>query len=130
MTTSENEFNPQKNLELIKLREKWEAGHFTLDEDSVYGVDEIIRDASKQLDSNPVTALSNNDLPKHKTCQWCKRSSRNYHCDECYNMIRYAAEHIPPRSPFKSDLHPCHICEEGQILTAICPDCMDLLLGL
>ena len=47
--TSKNEPNPTENPILTKLKGKWEAGDFAIDRDSVYGIDEALESAGRQL---------------------------------------------------------------------------------
>ena len=169
MPTSQSEPSPTENPLLNKLKERWEAGDFTTDKDSVYGVDEAIESATEQLGDGlprrgtgpigpdniiPDTINSFEDFisqelakaqvekidsefsppkqdppPNYKMCNFCERINRNNPCDNCYNMIRSAAEFIPTDHILtKEDLHPCVICEESETLTTICITCMNALL--
>ena len=165
--TSNAEPSPIENPLLNKLKEKWEAGDFATDKDSVYGIDETVRDAGKRLtdesiitetgtygvwemedglrkfkpkdpDSTtniqigPLIRPSKDPLPHHKTCRFCASTSRDDYCIACYRMIREAAEWVqhPKKMITENGLHPCVICGDNMILNTICPECMELLLGL
>ena len=49
MTTSASGSNPTENPILTKLKGKWEASDFAIDRDGVYGIDEALESAGKQL---------------------------------------------------------------------------------
>ena len=145
---------PESNEKLKELRRKWEADQFGLGTAGVYAVEEAVKEASEHLtmhddrrqEGETLNDYRSRELRRrqrnghyqeaagsymdrkfgNKLCRICDRKARNDPCDNCYRMVRDAAEWT--ETGVETEVYPCTMCDEPQYAT-ICGTCMDVMLS-
>ena len=126
------------NSKLNELKRKWDEDFFGLDSAGVYGVGEAIEEAIDLISAydrrQPVDNPTSNDEVSRelgrrlgkKTCRICGYQRRNDPCDQCYKMVRDAAEWTDEQCIM--EVYPCAMCDV-EVYSTICGTCMDVMLG-
>ncbi len=127
---------PKDNPKLRELKRKWEEDHFGLDSAGVYGVGEAIEEAINLISAYDhrqpaVNPASNDEVSRElgrqrKTCRICGYQRRNDPCDQCYKMVRDAAEWTDEQCIM--EVYPCAMCD-AEVRSTICGTCMDIMLS-
>ncbi len=97
---------------------------------NMYGADTRERQAGRSLNDRASRELAD-QRHGYKTCIVCELPRRNNPCDDCYNMVRAAAEWVDDPGMIVSEetSHPCLMCGLGDIYCEICLSCMVAILG-
>ncbi len=97
---------------------------------NMYGADTRERQADGSLNDRASRELAD-QRRGYKTCSVCELPRRNNPCDDCYNMVRAAAEWVDDPGMIVSEetSHPCLMCGLGNIYCEICLSCMVSILG-
>ena len=140
------------NPKLEELKHKWDEDFFGLDSAGVYGVGEAIEEAIDEVTNHferhferrddglyhyrgetqgAVGVDSLNDAVsrefgrQRKMCHICHAPARNDPCDQCYKMVREAAEWTNEQCIM--EVYPCVMCGT-EVYSTICGPCMDVML--